>query len=158
MRLSPFTTHNSLLTTLLPLLLLSSLILHPSSLHSATPLLNLDNQATTLAQHLQSPTTLILIVTEQVDLPEAQRLLTLAVSQDQPALILIQLPDSRLKAAALRRAARPYFKSHYSQTHVYYLNASDHPHPTAKTLLLDPNHPTPIYQSTTYPPVLPKNK
>lgn len=138
--------------TLAPLLAL--FMLHAWQL-TATPITSLDAEPSELAAQLQSPTTLVLTVHSQSDLPHAQRLLTLAASRDLPALVLIALPENALQAMAVRRAANRYFKSDFSRPRTYFIATADHPYPEFKTLLLSPVEPDPLFASTTYPESLP---
>jgi len=119
------------------------------------PLAHLDGLESELGQHIQAPATLVLLVSRETDLRDAQRLLTLAYSQEQPALILVVLPDKPIKAAAIRRAAKRFFDSGFSRDRVYLLQQANHPHPGAKTLLLAPDSKVPLYQSPTFPQTLP---
>lgn len=137
------------------ILFLSSFILHPSSSLHATPITSLDKLSSELATHLHSPATLILTIHSQADLPEAQRLLTLAASQDQPTLVLIALPESPIDSLAIRSAAKRFFKSDFSRPLTYFIKAADHPYPEFKTLLLSPTEPHPFFASETYPQELP---
>ncbi|MBK1876929.1 hypothetical protein [Pelagicoccus mobilis] len=141
---------------MLRLLALSYLTLFSSSL-SATPLTSLDDTPTRLADQLQSPATLVLIVHEKEELPDAQRLLTLAFAQKHPAVILINLPQGRLHSTAIRRAANSFFQSEFSRSRTYFIEQSDNPYPKSKTLILSPDKPSPHYTSPTYPSQIPKS-
>ncbi len=136
------------------LILLSLLSTHYSTLYS-TPITSLDKEVSKLADHIQPPSTLILTVRHQGDLPEAQRLLTLAASQEQQTLILIALPDNAIETATIRRIANRFFQSDFSRPLTYFIKAADHPYPEFKTLILSPVEPAPIFASETYPPELP---
>lgn len=138
-------------------ILLSLFTLHISLLSlPATPITSLDKEASELVSHIQAPSTLVLTVRTQADLPQAQRLLTLAVSQTQPTLVLIALPENSLESLAIRQAATRYFKSEFSRKLTYFIKENDHPYPEYKTLQLSPIEPAPLYTSKTYPETLPK--
>ncbi|MDQ8197493.1 hypothetical protein QEH56_05000 [Pelagicoccus enzymogenes] len=128
-----------------------SLLALPLSL-SATPIHSLDGETSELVAHLQSPFTFVLTVHSQDDLPEAQRLLTYAVSKDYPSIVLIAIPSRKLEAIAIRRAAKSYFQSEFSRSLTYFIKAEDHPYPEFKTLLLNPTEPEPLYRFKDYTP------
>lgn len=121
----------------------------------ATPITSLDQEESQLAAHLQTPETLVLTVRSPSDLPEAQRLLTLAASRELPSLVLVVLPDSLPEAIAIRRAARRFFTSDFSRPRTHFIKAGDHPYPEFKTLLLSPIEPAPLFASQTFPTELP---
>lgn len=156
MRLPPLSLHPSLFT--LPTLLLLSLFALHTSLFSSTPISTLDNEPTTLAEHIQSPNTLVLVATQQADLPEIQRLLTLAYSESQAALVLVALPENRFEAATIKNSAKRFFRSAFSKAHVYFIQATDLPYPNDKALLLAPETSKPLYHSKTFPQELPTEK
>lgn len=129
-------------------LVLTILLLSLSRLGTSTPIHTLDDRSTTLLDHIQNPDTLVLIVNSQEDIPLAQRILTEAFGQDQPAFILLEIPDSYQKEILIRRAAKRFFTSDFSRARVFFLNAADNPYRNAKTLLLSPDNPTPLFHST----------
>lgn len=134
------------------LLLLLILIIIPKQPLQATDLTTISGNSTTLTAQLQSPKTLILIVSDEQQISEAQRLLTLAAAQQLHTLILIVLPDNQpLKAIAIRQAAKRFFKSDYSRSHIHFIDTENIPHPSAKSLLLAPAQENPIWQSPTFP-------
>lgn len=129
------------------LLLLAFANLAQSTLFSATPVSTLEGEETFLESHIQLPTTLVFTVTNEEELPEAQRLLTQAYASEQHALILIKLPTQTFRAAALRKAASKFFVSDFSKARIFYLapqSTSATPH---KTQLLAPNNPSPLFAS-----------
>lgn len=138
----------------LPIILLSLLLAH-SSLLPATPITSLDNDLSELALKLQSPHTLVLTVQSPADLPEAQRLLTLAASHGLPSLVLIALPDNALESLAIRRAASHHFRSDFTRPRTYFIDAADHPYPEFKTIILSPVEPAPLFTSKGFPQELP---
>ncbi|MDQ8185860.1 hypothetical protein [Pelagicoccus sp. SDUM812002] len=137
------------------LIILISLFAIQFSLLSATPIRSMDEQTSKLAEQIQSPKTLLLTVHSESDLPDAQRLLTLAASQDIPAIVLISLPDNAIESIAIRRSASRFFRSDFSRPLTYFIEAADHPYPEFKTLLLSPIEPAPLFASETYPQALP---
>lgn len=118
---------------------------------SATPISTLDGRVGTLASVIQSPHSLLLIVSEPAELSEAQRLLTLAEAEQQHALIALIIPDDTWQSIKIRNAARSYFKSDYSREHIIYLHAADNPFADSKTVLISPGEPKPIYQASSFP-------
>ncbi|MBD5778760.1 hypothetical protein IEN85_04605 [Pelagicoccus sp. NFK12] len=137
---------------ILPLVL--SLLSFNASL-SATPITSIDGQEQELTELLLPPATLLLTVRDHDDLPDAQRLLTLAAANDQTTIILIELPGRTLDAIAIRRAAKRYFQSDLTRPHTYFIEADNHPYPEFKTLLLSPVEPSPLFASKSYPEELP---
>ncbi|MDQ8203422.1 hypothetical protein [Pelagicoccus sp. SDUM812003] len=122
---------------------------------TATPLLSLAGQETTLRDKLDSASSLILIVREESELPEAQRLLTMAYAQGQAALILVELPDSALQTAAIQRAAKRFFRSELSRNTVHFMDRKESPYSGLKTILLAPERSEPLFQSSAFPKTLP---
>ncbi len=129
-----------------------------ASLLSSTEIVSLDNRATHLETRLSSPSTLVVKVSNPAELSEAQRLLTLAFSYDQPCLILVVLPNDRAEALYIQQAANRFFRSDFSLSSTYFLTAENDPFPRAKTLLLSPGQSRPLYQSAYYPSELPNSK
>lgn len=117
-------------------LLLAAGLLTPAR---ATEIQSLKDAPTTLAAQTRPPRSLALLVATLEDLPEAQRLLTLAEAHQLHTLILVVLPDA--DPATIRHAAARYFRSDFSQQRVYYIKASALPTPAARAALLLPDAP-----------------
>lgn len=137
---------------LLPLLLLAA-SLQPLA---ATPIADLAGRTSELSAHIQFPTTLVLVVDSEADLREAQRLLTLAQSQNQRCLILVSLPTGNLiQSSAIRRAAKRFFDSDFSRSRVFLVESDQLPHPPARAFLFAPDSPDPLWLSDSLPQTLP---
>lgn len=139
--------------------LFASLCCLPVALPQVAPparIQTIDGDSSTLAAQIRPPATLVLVASDETELREAQRLLTLAESEDRFCLILLAAPEANpLRSAALRRAARRFFASDFSRARVFIAHPSALPNPAAKALLLSPDSPDPLWTSDSFPETLP---
>ena len=134
----------------LALLLLAVFSFGPSTF--AFKLESIDGETTQLLSRLNDPYSLILVVSEESELLEAQRLLSLAESQQLHTLVLIELPsDNAFKANAIESAAKRFFKSDFSHQRVYFVNSDALPKGQSKALLFNRVDANPVWRSATYP-------